>query len=55
VAWEFGRGNRYRLTLTGDNLSDTKYLIHAIVPTNNGSSAREGAPRSYLLSLSADF
>ena len=55
VAWEFGRGNRYRLTLTGDNLSDTKYLIHAIVPTNNGSSAREGTPRSYLLSLSADF
>ena len=55
LAWDFGTGNRYRLTLTGENLGDTKYLIHAIVPTNNGVSAREGAPRSYLLSLSADF
>jgi len=55
LAWDFGTGNRYRLTLTGENLGDTKYLIHAIVPTNNGSSAREGAPRSVLLSLSADF
>ncbi len=55
VSWEFGHDGRYRLTLTGQNLGSTKYLIHAIAPTNNGSSAREGAPRSALLSLSADF
>ena len=55
VAWEFGHDGRYRLTLTGQNLGDQKYLIHAIAPSNNGSSGRQGAPRSYLLSLAADF
>jgi len=55
VAYAFGPDNRLRLTLTGQNLSNEEYLIHAIAPTNNGSSARQGRPRSYLLSLSAQF
>ena len=55
VALNFGSEGQYRLSLTGQNLTDEKYLIHAIAPTNNGSSARQGRPRSYLLSLSAQF
>jgi len=55
VAWSFGPDQRYRLNLTGANLDDKKYLTLAIAPFNNGSSVRLGQPRSYLLSLSANF
>ena len=55
AALNFGAQNQYRLSLTAQNLTDEKYLIHAIAPSNNGSSARQGRPRSYLLSLSAQF
>ncbi|ESQ80385.1 TonB-dependent receptor [Asticcacaulis sp. YBE204] len=55
VALAFGAKGQYRLALTGQNLTDEQYYIHAIAPSNNGSSSKQGKPTSYLLSLSARF
>lgn len=55
AAWSFGADHQHRLTASVQNATDEQYLIHAIAPSNNGSSARQGRPRSFLVSLSTTF
>ena len=55
VTWSLGAENRYAVTLTGLNLTDQHYLIHAIAPSNFVSAEREGKPRSFLLTVSAKY
>ena len=55
ASWDILGKGKYRLTGTVLNLTNQEYLIHAIAPTNNGSSGRQGRPRSFLVSLTASF
>lgn len=54
-AWAFGAEGRNRLGVTVQNALDKQYLIHAIAPSNNASSGRQGRPTSVLVSLATRF
>ncbi|WP_395671467.1 TonB-dependent receptor [Phenylobacterium sp.] len=55
AALTFGARGQHRLSVSVQNATDKEYLIHAIAPSNNGSSAKQGRPRSYLVSLTTTF
>lgn len=55
AALNFGPERQHRLSASVQNAFDKEYLIHAIAPSNNGSAARQGRPRSWVVSLSTTF